>query len=460
MNKTTSEQSLSLYILFPGIAMLLGWGLRGYIGGGPFGAMIPGAMVAFAIGILLRLKPGFLSMLVVFGVVGVGLGGEMTYGQTLGFLRDPDTLMWGCTGTTVKGAVWGLGGGALLGLGMIFHRLNKSTILISLLLLLLGVIIGIALINAPKLIYFSDPVNKPRSESWGGLLLGALALVGYLRFTIEKGLFKTVSRFSIYGLIAGGLGFGLGGLWIFLGSIVPDVMFKSWWKMMEFTFGFLFGAGLGYAAWKTKNEITEPEETEPKEVSVSKELLMSMGLVAVVYFVFPFLINWTIGALSSSDNTIFGLLANFFQVFESYAFFGFVFIVIVLYRNSLAWQAGITLTFCHTAIDYMRDLRPAEGVDVTMWIQVLIVFISTFAIAYLVANYSRKKNEINSMFQILIWSTLTVAFVSLFSDLFIEGKFPYQGLADLLVRTLFVHFVFLGSALYVSWNSRRLAIAR
>jgi hypothetical protein len=460
MNKTTSEQSLSLYILFPGIAMLLGWGLRGYIGGGPFGAMIPGAMVALAIGILLRLTPGFLSMLVVFGVVGVGLGGEMTYGQTLGFLRDPDTLMWGCTGTTVKGAVWGLGGGALLGLGFIYHRLKKSTIIISLILLLLGLMAGIALINEPKLIYFSDPVNKPRSESWGGLLLGALALVGYLRFTIEKELFKIVSRFGIYGLIAGGLGFGLGGLWIFLGSNLPDAMFKSWWKMMEFSFGFLFGAGLGYAAWKTKNEIKQSGDDESIGISLSKELLITMVLVAVVYFVFPLFVNWLTDQLTDSDNAVALLLANVIQICKSYAFYGFVFIVIVLYRNSLAWQAGITLTFCHTAIDYMRDLRPAEGVEVIMWIQVLIVFISTFAIACLVAIYSRKKNEINYMFQILIWSTIAVAFVSLFSDIFIEGKFPYQGLANLIVRTLFVHFVFLGSALYVSWTCRSLTTAR
>ena len=42
------KYSKSIYIFFPALAMMLGWGLRGHIGGGPFGAMIPGAMVALS----------------------------------------------------------------------------------------------------------------------------------------------------------------------------------------------------------------------------------------------------------------------------------------------------------------------------------------------------------------------------------------------------------------------------
>ena len=47
--KTPGDRPVWIYVLFPGIAMLLGWGLRGYIGGGPFGAMIPGCFVALAL---------------------------------------------------------------------------------------------------------------------------------------------------------------------------------------------------------------------------------------------------------------------------------------------------------------------------------------------------------------------------------------------------------------------------
>ena len=186
MMERSKNPSFWTFILFPGIAMLLGWGLRGYIGGGPFGAMIPGAMVALAISILYGFKPGFTSLVVVFGVVGVGLGGEMTYGQTLGFLRNTDTVWWGILATTVKGAVWGIGGGAILGLGLLHHRIPGKTIVIAFIIYLIGLTIGFELINDPKLIYFSDPINKPRSESWAGLLFGALAMIGYLKWRIEK----------------------------------------------------------------------------------------------------------------------------------------------------------------------------------------------------------------------------------------------------------------------------------
>ena len=193
MNKA-SQNSLLTFLLFPGIAMLLGWGLRGYIGGGPFGAMIPGAMVALAIGMLLDFRQGFTAILVVFAVVGVGLGGEMTYGQTLGFLRDPDTVWWGNLATTIKGAVWGIGGGAIIGLGLIHRRIPRKTILVAMVLLLIGILVGFKLINDPKIIYFSDPINKPRSESWAGLLFGTLALIGFLKYRLDQKDFSIIGR--------------------------------------------------------------------------------------------------------------------------------------------------------------------------------------------------------------------------------------------------------------------------
>ena len=83
-----------LFVAFPALAMMLGWGLRGHIGGGPFGAMIPGAFVALSLGLLLELPAAATSVLLVFAVFGIGMGGEMTYGQTLGFLRNPETVWW------------------------------------------------------------------------------------------------------------------------------------------------------------------------------------------------------------------------------------------------------------------------------------------------------------------------------------------------------------------------------
>ena len=456
----SSNHSFWTYILFPGIAMLLGWGLRGYIGGGPFGAMIPGAMVALAISMLLGFKPGFTSLVVVFGVVGVGLGGEMTYGQTLGFLRNAETVWWGNLGTTLKGAVWGLGGGAILGLGLVHTRVPRITIIISLLIFLVGLILGLKLVNDPKLIYFSDPINKPRSESWAGLLFGSMALMVYLKFKIVKTDFNVILRFAKWGLISGGLGFGLGGLWIVLGSSLGDVLFKSWWKMMEFSFGLLFGMGLGYAAWKSRAYLTKNIEESEIKINLNgwKELGLILLIALAVYLVIPATLEPFADRLSYENSWISGAFGDLLRAFVNYAFYGFIMVLIVLYRQALAWQIGITLTFCHTAIDWARDLKPTPETSLDPWIQIVVVLLTTLLIAFLVARYRRKQNINDSMMQILIWSTVAVAFISLLSDIYIENRFPYIDFASLLVKTLFVHFVFLGSAVYVALTSRKVSI--
>ena len=440
--------------------MLLGWGLRGYIGGGPFGAMIPGAMVALAISMLLGFKAGFTSLVVVFGVVGVGLGGEMTYGQTLGFLRNPETVWWGNLGTTLKGAVWGIGGGAILGLGLIQKRIPKNTIILSFIFLLLGLLIGFKLINDPKLIYFSDPVNRPRSESWAGLLFGSVALIGYLKYKLTKNDFRIIFRFAKWGLISGGLGFGLGGLWMVLGSNLPDTLFTSWWKMMEFTFGLLFGMGLGYAAWQSRKDIAPEKQIDDDaaEMAPWKEIFAIFIISLVVYWWFPALFEPLADRMIYEHGWLNGIIGDILRIFINYAFYGFAIVLIILYKKELAWQIGITLTFCHTVIDYMRDLRLQPEVEVNLWIQLLVVATVTMCVAYLVAIYRQKININNSMLQILVWSTITVAFISLFSDVFIEGRYQYSGFVGLIVRTLFVHIVFLSTAIYVSWKSFNILI--
>lgn len=81
--------------------MLLGWGLRGYIGGGPYGALIPGDVCCSRDLSAAGLQNEDSAMAALSGVIGVGYGGNMTYGQTLGFLRGPET-----TPTGASSVVW------------------------------------------------------------------------------------------------------------------------------------------------------------------------------------------------------------------------------------------------------------------------------------------------------------------------------------------------------------------
>ena len=57
---------------------------------------------------------------------------------------------------------------------------------------------GWKLINEPKVIYFSNLLDRPRPEIWAGFLLAALALVGYLAW---QGRMQPALRFAVAGFI-------------------------------------------------------------------------------------------------------------------------------------------------------------------------------------------------------------------------------------------------------------------
>ena len=82
--------------------MSLGWGLRGSIGGGPLGAMIPGAMIGLALCLLLGREQDA-GRIAAFAAIGVGFGGQETYGQTVGLEPAPGDLPLGDPGFRSQG---------------------------------------------------------------------------------------------------------------------------------------------------------------------------------------------------------------------------------------------------------------------------------------------------------------------------------------------------------------------
>jgi hypothetical protein len=449
------KYSKGLFIFFPAIAMMLGWGLRGHIGGGPMGAMIPGAMVALTICLLLELPAKMSALVVVFGVAGIGLGGEMTYGQTLGFLRDLDTVWWGILATTVKGAVWGVLGGIVLAMGFVLKNLSKKTIIVSFLVMMAGLFVGFKLINEPMLIYFSDPV-KPRSESWGALLLGAVALITYLKFTITSDDFKIISRFASWGLIGGGLGFGIGGLWMVLGAQMPKgITFKAWWKAMELTFGFLLGGSLGYAAWLSKKELKANSKLYENEEEYSfktsyKELGIMLLTGLLIYAIIPFSLEPFVDAASESDGFILTMLRSIARIFVNYAFYGLIMVAVVLYFPKAAWQIGITLTFCHTVIDLADDHLVEIFTNSPVVASLLSILITSLVVGFIVAYYQGKTKQNRNMFLILTWSTV---FISTFKIIFYPQKLNLAGQSfnEIVFGLFVVDIAFLMFAVIVTW---------
>jgi hypothetical protein len=391
---------------------------------------------------------------VVFGAVGIGLGGEMTYGQTLGFLRNPDTQWWGTLGITVKGAIWGLLGGTMLGIGLIYNHLPKKTIIIVFLLLLAGMLIGFKLINQPMVIYFSDRAN-PRAESWGALLLGAIALLVFLKSKIDSTGFKIISRFAFWGLIGGGLGFGLGGFWMVLGFHLPkEVIFQSWWKAMEFTFGLLLGGALGYAGWLSRREIVaEKEYPADKPVSTAKtifkEFTVTLIIGLLIYWVFPSWLDPVIEAGKGTKGFTMPGLRDIAILLSNFAFFGLIMIIAVMRFPTVAWQIAITLTFCHAAIDLIRDFYPDTTANSPFTARFALIILMTIIVAALTAYFQRRKNILHTLFLLLVWSSVVVSFLRLAIN---PGNLNISGLSfcHIVCGRFIVDIFFLVSAVVVS----------
>jgi hypothetical protein len=411
------HQPLWVFILFPAVAMLLGWGLRGYIGGGPFGAMIPGAFVALTLSMLLNHSTAFAATAACFGAIAIGYGGEMTYGVTLGHARDEAMRHWGFLGVTIKGGVWGLLGGAVLGTGLIHRSLERRHIVIALLITVIASAIGIALINEPRLLDFSTRGDESRGESWGGLLFAAVAFLAYIT-SVGKGESKYVPvTFAILGLIGGAIGFGCGTLWLAYG---PPTKWVGWWKMMEFSFGFSFGAFLGLAGWLNRDRLRAAANEGVEQPDAGGKALVGLILLVIFFFYgLPAFISvlresfaaeaangiatnelpgFHIGAASMKAVTfLIGMIYSF-------VFFGALCNIFGLWSRITAWHIAITLTFFHTILDLNEDIFGENGFAAPAGSSIIVMLITVGAVAALVHVFKNSRQPIRNLYLLVLWA--------------------------------------------------------
>lgn len=457
------------WVLVPAVVMSLGWGLRGYIGGGTFGAMIPGVLVSLVLCQYLGYSARASAVVVAFGTIGIGYGGGMTYGQTLGLLRDGQTFYWGLTGTTLKGAVWGLLGGAVLGLGFTARHVAWRQLVLAFACMLAGVVVGIHFVNQPKLIYFSDPVNQPRAESWAGFLLGALALLAYVRL-FERDFAWLPTRFAAYGAIGGGVGFGGGSLLLAVQfHLAKEWRWMPYWKYMEFTFGFLFGGALGLCAWHLRGRLapleTAPDSPDPTRTDPAEErrgpLLWALALLTGAVVVMAVFQGWPrLGAelrpvldeLSRRDprQTLARVLLGFTGL-------GCVLMLFARCWQTVAWQVAVSVTIVAVAIDWQRNLFPRGNIDLPeLYRQLFVVGVTALSVAFVNAWLWKRKPQLMDLFLFAACLLMLIGYMKGLgmSDIwianpeakaaaggraaFLWGKFRGEAVVHLIFTALFV----------------------
>lgn len=291
-------------VLLPALAAGMGWGIRGQYGH-ETGAMMAGALASITIVLLFASHlPSLVSArAAALMTTGIGIGGSMTYGQTIGLTQNAnvvgnwEALRWGMLGLAIKGSIWIGFGGVFLGIGLGGKRYRYWEIGLVMLGLLGLYEVGVRLLNSPydpankilPAIYFSESwyfspegVLKPRKEVWGGMIFALVGLIAYARIVRGD---RLAFRLGLAAIIGGALGFP-GGQCIqayhawnreaFAASSWGEFYkLVNWWNMMETTFGLVWGATLGLVVWLNRHLIHPPAESP----SVSLKPAWEVGLI-------------------------------------------------------------------------------------------------------------------------------------------------------------------------------------
>lgn len=367
-----------VWLALPALAMSLGWGLRGFIGGGPLGAMIPGAMAGLLIAVLLK-QEKHASWLAACCAVGIGLGGQETYGQTVGLSLKTETFWWAMLGFALKGGAWGLAGGAVFGAGLLRGREGWSgkRFIWGLAAMIAATWAGWRLVNAPKLVYFSDPLNKPREELWAGLLAGALA---FLVVAAHGPLRRTAWRFALWAAAGGALGFPLGAALQVWGRGLEGWAWLDWWKGMEFTLGALLGLGFGIAAWRSRTELRCPDEgAEEPRAALFESLLLAAAAAVVcigIEYRVPLRFNYSLG--------------------------GALVLAASLRSSHTARHVAVTVTIISFLMDFVEN-KPSLAAA-TGWVVVL-------GAAALAAVWASREQDVRNLFLGLTWIAVAASLV-------------------------------------------------
>lgn len=310
-------------LALPGLAMSLGWGIRGDYGH-EAGALLPGALLALACSLTAG-RADWLARAACLGLLGAlgwAIGGQMSYGMVIGYSGQATwrEVLYGFAALFVIGALWGGIGAGVLALGLTWGRAQlescvgplSALYVVWLLLDFSGatewlsgrwwslydsdwVAATTALLTAGVCAWAVERwrpacwlmavlaggwwlgfglltlglglrMTPPRSDNWAGCL-GLCAAFGVYLWRQRN---RAALLLMLYGALAGGLGFAIGAFVQILGRTqwgpigrYPALQQLDYWKWMEQLFGLLMGLGVALGVQRLVRDNLRPVETEP-----------------------------------------------------------------------------------------------------------------------------------------------------------------------------------------------------
>lgn len=272
--------SKNYILLFTGLALGLGWAIRGHFGH-EWGASWAGAMGTLALILVVNRKDwlAHAPTLAALGAIGWAIGGMMSYGIVIGYCRGTDywNVAYGYSMLAVIGGLYGFMGGGFLGLGLASSAEKKPDWAALISQMVAGAYLFWGFIIY-QLEWFMTP---PRSELWAACLGAAVALGWYL---YREGYHNALSV-ALYSALGAGFGFAFGNFLQVLGS--ASGIAYNWWNVMEFTLGLCGGIGMAYAV--LSNEW--PKKEKPSSRTNWLALVFVFALIPFINYVNAFSAN-------------------------------------------------------------------------------------------------------------------------------------------------------------------------
>jgi hypothetical protein len=387
------KANIGWFIVLPGLATWLGWGIRGQIGHAN-GAMIPGALAALALCHLLEGKRFSPGVAIALTAVCMGFGADETTLQSAGYVMGTNphmgtNLARGYSGLAVKGGLWALVGGAGLGLALVYYVYSKRDIVIGALLFVAAFFFGVWAINNRRFLYFS----YDRREIWGGLLLGAVALLAWM---CARGRTRVPMVVALSAGATGAIGYPIAVTLATLGLHSRSTGPWNWWSLAETTFGGFIGMGLGLGTYLVMDKL--PETQEPRQPATNSLSAVSVGWIVA-------------GALASA------LVCALYHdgIGFPWILLGPILLCVTFCYLMAAWQAGITLVYCATAVNvslfFLKQLK--MGNPSAIW---TLVAVSTLAVAWIAEAWSAKDSPgaARQAFVFMMWSILALSYLKSF----------------------------------------------